>query len=114
MPVSRSLLLIAIALTILVPIEAGRAEQTSPWDGTWTGSFGKRSAISITIAQNKVVNYSFRGAPIAIAYDKLTDSSVSFGDRDHYNMVMTKTGDARALAKYHGHMGFATAALTKR
>jgi hypothetical protein len=108
---NRRFLLIAILLVVCA--QAPRAAENTSWDGAWTGSLGRVSAISVTIANNKVVSYFFRGAPIKIVYDKITPAKVSFGDPDHYKMTLTRMSDAVASAIYRGRTGEATATLTK-
>jgi hypothetical protein len=114
MMVGRRVFLIAIPLAFLIARDTARAEQTWSWDGVWTGRLSNTSVISVTIAKNKVVNYLFMGAPMPIQYNDLNAKNVSFGDRDHYNMTLTKTGDISASALYYGRNGYASATLVKR
>jgi len=114
MMIIRRLSLIAIPLAALATAGVTRAADERSWDGAWTGSLSKISAICVTIAGDKVISYAVKGAPVPIAYGEVAPNSVSFGDRDHYSMTLTRTGDATALARYHGRMGFATATLTKQ
>ena len=114
MKVGRRLLSIAMPLALLFAGQPARADQNGPWDGVWTGTLGNTSAISVIIAKNRVVKYMFMGAPMPIQYNNLDARNVSFGDRDHYNMTLTKTGDVAASAVYHGRNGYASATLTKR
>lgn len=109
----RQFLSIIAPLALLISAQTPQAAEQGAWDGAWTGSLGNVSTISVTIANNKVVNYSFRGAPIKIAYDKVADGMVSFGDPNHYKMTLTKTSDTTASANYHGRTGYSTAVLTK-
>jgi hypothetical protein len=109
----RRLLLVALPLALVVSTHASWAAEKSSWDGVWKGSLGNISAISVTIANDKVVNYSFRGAPVKIAYDKITPAKISFGDPDHYKMTLVRTGDTTASAGYNGRRGYTTATLTK-
>jgi hypothetical protein len=110
---NRRFLLIAIPFALVVSAQAPRAAEDMSWDGAWTGSLGRVSAISVTIANNKVVSYFFRGAPIKIVYDKITPAKVSFGDPDHYKMTLTRISGAAASAIYRGRTGEAMATLTK-
>ncbi len=112
--VGRRLVVFAMPLALFIGGTTARAEQDLAWDGAWTGTFGKMSAISVTIAKNKVVKYMFMGAPMPIQYSKVDAGKVSFGDRDHYNMTLAKTGATTASALYHGRNGYASAALVKR
>jgi len=110
---ARRLLAIVPVMFLVSASGAGAAENWS-WDGVWKGMLGKSSAISITIKKDKVVTYAFRGAPIAVAYSKLTPDSVSFGDREHYNVTLKKTGEASAEAVYHGRLSDVSAALARQ
>lgn len=84
------------------------------WNGVWTGLLGDTSKISVTIADNKVTNYSYRGAHLNVSYNKIADDTLSFGDGANYAMSLKKTGDGTAKATYHGRHGFVAAALTKQ
>jgi hypothetical protein len=112
--VGRRLILIAMPLAFAFGAAPARAEQIFSWDGAWTGTLGGTSAISVTIARNKVVEYKFMGAPMPIQYSKLDAGKVSFGDRDHYIVTLAKTGATTASAFYHGRDGDASAALVKQ
>jgi len=112
--VGRRLLSIAMPLALVIAGVTARADQNGPWDGVWTGTLGDRSAISVIIEKNKVVKYTFMGAPMPIQYNSLDAKNISFGDRDHYNMTLAKTSDMTASAVYHGRNGYASATLTKR
>jgi hypothetical protein len=112
--VGRRLIVIAMPLALLIGADTARADQSGAWDGAWTGRLGKMSAISVTIARNKVVKYMFMGARMPIQYSKVDAGKIRFGDRDHYNMTLAKTGAATASALYHGRNGYASAALVKQ
>ena len=110
---NRRFLSTAVALALLSAAEPSPAMEKAPWDGVWTGLLGNVSKISVTIANDKVVNYSFLGAPMKIVYAKVAPTKVSFGDPHHYEMTLLKTGDATASAGYNGRRGASTAALTR-
>jgi hypothetical protein len=113
--VGRRLFVIAMPLALLIGGETARADQSGAWDGAWTGTLGRASTISVTIAKNKVVKYLFMGASMPIQYSKVDAGKVSFGDRDHFiNMTIAKTGATTASALYHGRNGDASAPLVKR
>ena len=50
---------IAALLALLISTQAPQAAEPASWDGAWTGSLGNVSTIAVTIANNKVVSYSF-------------------------------------------------------
>jgi hypothetical protein len=114
MMIGRRFLLIAIPLALLIPTAASQAASNGSWDGTWAGLLHNMSPISITIAQDKVVSYTVKGTPFDIQYSKVTPTGVSFGDRDHYYMKITKTSDTTASAVVHGRLGYGSASLTKQ
>lgn len=105
---------IAACLALLMSASAACAIGSS-WDGTWKGSLrDKGRDISVVIAKDKVVQFAIMGTPLPVAYANFTPSSVSFGDRDHYNLTMTKAGEAKVSATYHGLHGYSKAALVKQ
>ncbi len=112
---ARSLLTATILTAILAFAHPSLSAEASPWDGAWTGMLGKAHPwpVSITISNGKVVSFSEGGAPFGIRYSKITPSTVSFGDQNHYIMKLTRTGDATASASVHGRHGYETGSLTK-
>ena len=64
----RRLVPIAMPIVLLVGGATARAEQDRSWDGAWSGTLGEKSAISVTITENKVVKYMFMGAPMPIQF----------------------------------------------
>ena len=104
------------ALSILLPVGASLAQDRGSWDGTWAGTLGgiKPSPIAIAIAKDKVVSYSLGGAPFDVQYSQVTPTTVSFGDRDHYFMKLTKTSDTTAAGKIHGRIGYGSVSLTRQ
>jgi hypothetical protein len=112
--VGRRLFVIAMPLALLIGADTARAGHNGAWDGAWTGMLGKTSPVSVTIAKNKVVSYTFMGAPMPIQYSTLDAGKVLFGDRDHYIVTLAKTGATTASALYHGRDGDASATLVKQ
>jgi hypothetical protein len=71
--------------------------------------------VSVTIARGKVISYEIRGGqPFEIAYSKVTFKTVSFGDRDNYDVEIIKTGEATASGVAHSPMGEGSATLIRR
>ena len=114
MTIGRRLLLVAAPLALLVPADVSSAQEKSVWNGTWTGLLHNTAPIAVTIADDKVVSYTIRGAAFDIQYSQVTPTKVSFGDRDHYFMKLTKTGDATASAIVHGRLGYGMASMAKQ
>ena len=113
MTIGRRFLLIGIPLALLAS-SATHAQDHGSWEGTWVGLLDKTAPIAITIADDKVVSYTIKGAPHDIQYNKITATTASFGDRDHYFMKLTRTSDTTASARVHGRLGYLYASLTKQ
>ena len=107
------IVLVALFPALLCLPEPMFAAQNLSWDGTWKGYFGGNRVISITIEKNKLINYEFMGEAVAFTYNKITDTTVSFGDKDHYSMTLTAKGNNTASATYHGRLGYSKVTLSK-
>jgi hypothetical protein len=105
--------MIAVSLALSMSSTVAQATDFS-WDGTWIGTFHEKANVAVVIAKDKVVNFSLMGTPFPIQYSKLSPSSVSLGDRDHYNLTLTKAVGMTASATYHGVHGYSNAILTKQ
>src|SRR5262245_56543979 len=99
---------------LLTAVDAVPAAEKSPWNGIWVGTLGNSSKISVTIADDKVTAYSYRGANIGVAYSKPDANTFTFGDGANYSMLLKRTGDGAAKATYHGRHGFVVAKMTKQ
>src|SRR5579872_2904178 len=113
MAVNRRLL---FAVLSLCPAAASAAGQGAPsWDGIWTGVEAKADAapIQIAIIDGKVVSYTFEGAPLVVSFSKITPTSVSFGDRDHYFVRLDRTGATTASGEFHDRSGVGALRFTK-
>ena len=113
MAVDRRFLFLAASLAVLVPVATSQAEANRPWDGVWKGSLEHVSPLVLRVANGKVVSYSIAGSPVAIHYSQATPTTFSFGDRDHFGVVLTRTSDNTAAAKAHGRNGFGSGVFTK-
>jgi hypothetical protein len=116
MTINRHCLLVASLPALIMATDASGAGTKGFWDGVWTGAEGriKTAPISISIAHNEVVAYTIGGAPFDIQYSRVTPTSVSFGDRDHYFVELDKTGEASAMGRIHGRIGDGSVSLTKQ
>ena len=110
----RSLLMATILPAMLVSAHPSLGAEASPRDGARTGMPGKVHPwpVSITISNGRS-SVSEGGAPFENRYDKITPSTVSFGDQNHYSIKLTRTGDATASASVHGRHGYEMGSLTK-
>lgn len=113
MAVSRRFLFVAVSLAFIVSVTSSRATTHGSWDGVWKGSLEHVSPLILTVANNKVVSYAIAGAAVAIQYSEATPTTLSFGDRDHFHVILTRTGDNTAAAKAHGRNGFGAGVFTK-
>jgi hypothetical protein len=116
MAVDRRLLLIALLPALLIFSASARAQGERSWDGTWTGVEGRRhiAPIEVAIANGKVVSYTLKGAPFEVEYSRVTATTVSFGDRDHYYVSLERTSQATASGQIHGRLGVGALSLTRR
>ena len=85
------------------------------WNGTWSGAWGgsQNQATTITIADNKVVSYTYGGASTPVSSSRVTARLVSYGDNGN-SVTMIKTGANTASAKLHSSQGDATAKLIRQ
>ena len=102
------------AIALLAVANQAQAAEASPWNGVWVGALGNSSKISVTIVDNKAVDYSYRGANLAVAYSKISFDTFSFGDGVNYSMLLKRTDDRQAKATYHGRHGLIAASLVKQ
>jgi hypothetical protein len=114
MIVGRRFLLVAVPLALVVSYAASGATPNGSWDGAWTGSLEHVSALSLRVANDKVVSYAIAGAPVAVHYSQATPTTLSFGDRDHFSVTLTRTGATTASAKAHGRNGFGAGVFIKQ
>jgi hypothetical protein len=99
---------------LVAATSSATAAQKSLWNGVWIGTLGDSSKISVTIADDKVTDYSYRGAQLGVAYSKPGGSTFAFGDGANYSMLLKRAGDGAIKATYHGRHGFVAATLTKQ
>ena len=83
------------------------------WDGVWTGKLDDSVTVSVQIANDRAVSYKILGTPIGIKFSKVSDGSIQFGDPDHYNMQLTRTGEVTAVASYYGRRGYSKINLNR-
>jgi hypothetical protein len=105
-------------LLALVPLallaSAGAAFGASAWDGTWSGLWGGTDEASITIVDNKVVSYSFKGTTQPVETESATDKQIKFGTK-LFSITITRLADRTGQARFSSNtMGQTTADLTRQ
>jgi hypothetical protein len=105
--------LTTVSLASFSPVVAAADSSNASWEGTWTGVL-YNMPVSVSISDGKVVGYTFQGASYDVQYSKVTPTTVSFGDRDHYAVKLIKTGQATASEMVHGRSGYRKASLTRQ
>ena len=74
---------------------------------------GNFSKISLTIADDKVTAYSYRGAKLGAASSKPAAETSAFGDGTNYSIVLKRVGDRAPNGTYRSRHGVAAAKLTR-
>jgi hypothetical protein len=106
--------ILALLAAVAAPVAAQAASRVS-WDGTWVGVINDTEPVSVTISGGKVVSYAIRGGqPFGIGYSQITRQTVSFGDRENYDVKITRVGDTTASGFAHSPLGNGSATLTRR
>jgi len=108
-------LLISFPLAVMVSPQLAQGASNRIWDGIWSGVLNKNEPVSVTISGGRVIAYTIRGGePYPIEYNKVTATSVSFGDRTNYAVIIKRTSAKSAVGTAHGPMGDGSASLTKQ
>ena len=102
-----------VTLAFLGNAIASSAAYAGSWDGVWTGKLDDKVTVSVQIANDRAVSYKILGTPIGIKFSKVSDSSIQFGDPDHYSMQLTRTGEVTAVASYYGRHGYSKINLNR-
>jgi LysM repeat protein len=86
----------------------------SALEGTWVGSWsGGGSSASITIEQDRVSEYLFRGSPQPITKSRVIGDGARFGSGS-YTIILKLIAPGTLDAQYSGPNGNAIATLTRR
>jgi len=108
-------LLVSFPLAVMIAPQVTLGESNRLWDGTWSGVLNNKEPVSVTISEGRVIGYTIRGgAPYPIEYNKVTATSVSFGDRANYAVNIRRTSGNSAVGTAHSPMGDGSASLTKQ
>jgi len=102
-------------LAVLLPQANCLAASNQSWNGTWSGMLNNKEPVSVTIVGGKVVAYNIRGGePFPIGFNRVTVSTVSFGDNANYVVRIRRTGGKSALGTARSPMGDGSASLTRQ
>ena len=106
--------LIAIAGTTFLYALGSQGATIESWDGIWIGSLGHFSSLTVRVANDQVISYTIQGTSVVVRYTKTTPTTLSFGDRDHFSVKLTRTGASSASAEVYGRNGIGSGVFTKQ
>jgi hypothetical protein len=115
MMIDRRAVMAAISISFFLADSADATAGRFSWDGTWSGNWGEQAsqATSVTIVNNNVVRFEYRGVSTPVSASTVTPTTVSYA-YDGVSVIMTRTGATSAMATLHSPMGDASARLIKR
>jgi hypothetical protein len=108
---SRLVLLLGAAFGLAVlPVSAqtkppppGATAPTAPsWNGSWSGAFGARSDIVVTISLDKVAGVALLGQPLTITASSITPTVASMSGPD-FSLTLTRVSPASAQGAYENN-----------
>jgi formylglycine-generating enzyme required for sulfatase activity/class 3 adenylate cyclase len=77
------------------------ASQSSEWDGTWIGSWGREIATKIIVNGGKVLEYDYKGYPEQdLGQTIISRNTLVFGTPPGFVITLTKGGPTAAGAHY--------------
>jgi hypothetical protein len=96
-------------------ISSPAAPQSSDWDGTWAGSWGRQTAAKIIISGGNVEEYDYRGNPQkGLGQTIISGNTLTFGTPPGFVITLTKRGSTTAAGHYHSPVGEADACLVRQ
>jgi hypothetical protein len=78
---------------------AAPAPQPPSWDGTWSGSFGARLDVAVTISGQRVTGVTFFGAPAPVISSTVSGNTVNITLSD-FSLSMTRFTATAAQSIY--------------
>jgi hypothetical protein len=110
---SRLVLLLGAALGLAVlpvsaqtkppPPGATAPTATAPsWNGSWSGAFGARSDIVVTISLDKVARVALLGQPLTITASSITPTVASMSGPD-FSLTLTRVSPGSAQGAYENN-----------
>ena len=120
MLIDRRAVIAAIPISLFLSNSVGatlehKHKSHGQWDGTWTGNWGGQESetTSVTIVNNNVVSFEYRGVSTPVSASRVTPTTVSY-DYNGVSVIMRRTAAGIATASLHSSMGDTTAQLTRR
>ena len=81
-------------------LAASQAAAAAPsWNGSWSGAFGARSDIVVTISGDKVAGIAWLGQPLTITTSSITPTTASMSGPD-FSLTLTKVSPVSAQGAY--------------
>ena len=88
--------------TLSLPAAGPTAAAAPSWNGSWSGAFGARSDIVVTISGDKVAGVALLGQPLTITASSITPTVASMSGPD-FSLTLTKVGPANAQGAYENN-----------
>jgi hypothetical protein len=85
----------------------------SSWDGRWSGSFGARSDMVVTIARGTVSGVALLGQPLVVTTSSVSGDSVTAGGPD-FSLTLRKVAPTNAQGTYENNRKEKASALFSR
>ncbi len=88
--------------TLSLPAASPAAAAAPSWNGSWSGAFGARSDIVVTISGDKVAGVALLGQPLTITTSNITPTTASMSGPD-FSLTLTKVSPASAQGSYENN-----------
>jgi len=88
--------------TLSLPAASPTAAAAPSWNGSWSGAFGARSDIVVTISGDKVAGVALLGQPLTITASSITPTVASMSGPD-FSLTLTKVSPASAQGSYENN-----------
>jgi len=85
--------------TLSLPAASPTATAAPSWNGSWSGAFGARSDIVVTISGEKVAGVALLGQPLTITASSITPTVASMSGPD-FSLTLTKVSPASAQGAF--------------
>jgi hypothetical protein len=88
--------------TLSLPAASPAATAAPSWNGSWSGAFGARSDIVVTISGDKVAGVALLGQPLTVTTSNITPTTASMSGPD-FSLTLTKVSPASAQGSYENN-----------